>query len=76
MAYEKRQPVETQVLLYCQKHGKFRGIFTSIVMPPNFIRFRGKIGFKGALEYFISVKEHLRTALSYMNQNITNNYIK
>ena len=42
--------VEIPVLLHIQK--VIRRIFRTIVMPPNFIRFHPKIGFKSELENF------------------------
>ena len=40
-----------------------RYIFISIIMHPNLMHFRRKISFKSALEIFIPVSEHSRTAL-------------
>ena len=47
-------------------------IFTSVVMPPNFILFSQKIGFKSALGGFSSLCEHLRIALAVHGNNSNN----
>ena len=52
---------ETLILLYLHSDGKdvIRCVFNSGIMPPNFIHFRPKIGFKDAFkEFYFTQRVH------------------
>ena len=54
----------------CRKNEKnvIRRIFSSIVIPANFIHFRQRIGFKSALGNFSLLSGLMRTALTCLKQ--------
>ena len=65
VAYQKGHHLRLKFYYIFRKQGNSaKRSFTLIDMPPNFICFRQKIGFKRVIENFISVEGYARAGLS------------